>query len=70
MILIMLIVCIKIEPTLFRLRLEKAEAEQELKKVLGQLLYLDNLNKVCTYRFSGVLYTLNLQSALGIRYKG
>ena len=37
----------KVEPTLFQLRLEKNEAEQELKKVLGQLLYLNNLNKVC-----------------------
>ena len=46
-VMIMLIVCVKIEPTLFQLRLEKTDAEHELKKLLGQLLYLDNLNKVC-----------------------
>lgn len=45
-VIILTVACVKIEPTLCRLQLEKAAAEQELKKLLGQLLYLDNLNKV------------------------
>ena len=32
-----------------RLKSEKMTAEQELKKLLGQLLYLDNLHKVMEF---------------------